>query len=321
VPHLRVTGRTTLTLLGSCSLPSLPTLQSIDELQNALVEQDYISDRSLTTAIYLALKLKRPLFLEGEAGVGKTEVAKVLTQWLDTTLIRLQCYEGLDVSTAVYEWNYTEQLLQIRLMEAAGHVQIESARHELFSPHFLLKRPLLQAIDYTGDRPPVLLIDELDRADEEFEAYLLEVLSDFQITVPELGTLRAPAPPVVIITSNRTREIHDALKRRCLYHWIDYPSFEKEYGIVLAKVPGAPAQLARQVVAFVQELRREELYKVPGVAETLDWIKALVALDQRALTETLVYDTLGALLKYREDIQLAQRAAVKPILQRLPTLV
>ncbi|MFM7173703.1 MAG: AAA family ATPase [Caldilinea sp.] len=299
----------------------MPTLQSIDELQNALVEQDYISDRSLTTAIYLALKLKRPLFLEGEAGVGKTEVAKVLTQWLDTTLIRLQCYEGLDVSTAVYEWNYTEQLLQIRLMEAAGHVQIESARHELFSPHFLLKRPLLQAIDYTGDRPPVLLIDELDRADEEFEAYLLEVLSDFQITVPELGTLRAPAPPVVIITSNRTREIHDALKRRCLYHWIDYPSFEKEYGIVLAKVPGAPAQLARQVVAFVQELRREELYKVPGVAETLDWIKALVALDQRALTETLVYDTLGALLKYREDIQLAQRAAVKPILQRLPTLV
>lgn len=321
MPHLRVTGRTTLTLLGSRSLPSLPTLQSIDELQNALVEQDYISDRSLTTAIYLALKLKRPLFLEGEAGVGKTEVAKVLTQWLDTTLIRLQCYEGLDVSTAVYEWNYTEQLLQIRLMEAAGHVQIESARHELFSPHFLLKRPLLQAIDYTGDRPPVLLIDELDRADEEFEAYLLEVLSDFQITVPELGTLRAPAPPVVIITSNRTREIHDALKRRCLYHWIDYPSFEKEYGIVLAKVPGAPAQLARQVVAFVQELRREELYKVPGVAETLDWIKALVALDQRALTETLVYDTLGALLKYREDIQLAQRAAVKPILQRLPTLV
>lgn len=302
-------------------MPSLPTLHSIDELQNALVEQNYISDRSLTTAIYLALKLKRPLFLEGEAGVGKTEVAKVLTQWLDTTLIRLQCYEGLDVSTAVYEWNYTEQLLQIRLMEAAGHVQIESARHELFSPHFLLKRPLLQAIDYTGDRPPVLLIDELDRADEEFEAYLLEVLSDFQITVPELGTLRAPAPPVVIITSNRTREIHDALKRRCLYHWIDYPSFEKEYGIVLAKVPGAPAQLARQVVAFVQELRREELYKVPGVAETLDWIKALVALDQRALTETLVYDTLGALLKYREDIQLAQRAAVKPILQRLPTLV
>ncbi len=302
-------------------MPSLPTLHSIDELQNALVEQDYISDRSLTTAIYLALKLKRPLFLEGEAGVGKTEVAKVLAQWLDTTLLRLQCYEGLDVSTAVYEWNYTEQLLQIRLMEAAGHVQIESARHELFSPHFLLKRPLLQAIDYTGDRPPVLLIDELDRADEEFEAYLLEVLSDFQITVPELGTLRAPAPPVVIITSNRTREIHDALKRRCLYHWIDYPSFEKEYGIVLAKVPGAPAQLARQVVAFVQELRREELYKVPGVAETLDWIKALVALDQRALTETLVYDTLGALLKYREDIQLAQRAAVKPILQRLPTLV
>lgn len=294
---------------------------TIDDLQALLIEHQYISERSLATAIYLALKLKRPLFLEGEAGVGKTEVAKVLAQMLDTRLIRLQCYEGLDVNTAVYEWNYTEQLLQIRLLEAAGHVNVESARRELFSSHFLLKRPLLQAIDYAGDAPPVLLIDEIDRADEEFEAYLLEVLSDFQITVPELGTLRAPAPPVVVITSNRTREIHDALKRRCLYHWIDYPSFEKEYGIILNKAPEAPARLAREVVAFVQELRREDLYKVPGVAETLDWIKALVALDQISLTEAMVYDTLGALLKYREDVQQTRLNAVKPILQRLPALV
>ena len=237
---------------------------------------------------------------------------------LDRPLIRLQCYEGLDVNSAVYEWNYTGQMLQIRLLEAAGQVNVESARHELFSPHFLLKRPLLQAIDSHDGQAPVLLIDELDRADEEFEAFLLEVLSDFQVTIPELGTIKAVTPPVVIITSNRTREIHDALKRRCLYHWIDYPDFAKEYGIVLAKVPNAPAQLARQVVAFIQELRREELYKLPGVAETLDWITALVALDQEALTEEIVNDTLGVLLKYRDDIEHAQRRAVKPIMQRLP---
>ena len=293
-------------------------IKSIDELQQRLAACDYVSERSLATAIFLALKLQRPLFLEGEAGVGKTEIAKVLATMLDRPLIRLQCYEGLDVNSAVYEWNYTGQMLQIRLLEAAGQVNVESARHELFSPHFLLKRPLLQAIDSHDGQAPVLLIDELDRADEEFEAFLLEVLSDFQVTIPELGTIKAVTPPVVIITSNRTREIHDALKRRCLYHWIDYPDFAKEYGIVLAKVPNAPAQLARQVVAFIQELRREELYKLPGVAETLDWITALVALDQEALTEEIVNDTLGVLLKYRDDIEHAQRRAVKPIMQRLP---
>jgi MoxR-like ATPase len=296
-------------------------MQSIDDVQQALAAQNYVCERSLATAIFLALKLQRPLFLEGEAGVGKTEIAKVLSSLLDRPLIRLQCYEGLDVNTAVYEWNYTQQMLQIRLLEAAGHVNVDQARHELFSPDFLLKRPLLRAIDYADGKPPVLLIDELDRADEEFEAFLLEVLSDFQVTIPELGTIKAPVPPVVIITSNRTREIHDALKRRCLYHWIDYPDFEKEYGIVLAKVPQAPATLARQVVAFVQELRREELYKLPGVAETLDWITALVALDQEALTEQVVNDTLGTLLKYRDDIQHTQGAAMRQILQRLPGLV
>lgn len=292
-------------------------LRSIDALQSALAAQHYVSDRSLATAIFLALKLQRPLFLEGEAGVGKTEIAKVLAEVLGRPLIRLQCYEGLDVNTAVYEWNYTQQLLQIRLLEATGERQLEAARRELFSPAFLLKRPLLQAIDYGAGPPPVLLIDELDRADEEFEAFLLEVLSDFQITIPELGTIRAPTPPVVILTSNRTREIHDALKRRCLYHWIDYPSFEKEYGIVLTKVPHAPERLAHQVVTFVQELRREELYKLPGVAETLDWTTALVALDQATLTEEVVNDTLGTLLKYRDDIQLIKRISLKTILERL----
>lgn len=305
-------------------MTTISEIHSIDQIQQVLADHHYISDRSLATAIFLALKLGRPLFLEGEAGVGKTEVAKVLAHMLNRPLIRLQCYEGLDLSTAVYEWNYTQQMLQIRLLEAArpegGRVHVDEARRQLFSPDFLLKRPLLQAIDQTNGVPPVLLIDELDRADEEFEAFLLEVLSDFQITVPELGTIKAKTPPVVIITSNRTREIHDALKRRCLYHWIDYPSFEKEYHIVLAKAPQAPEALARQVVAFVQELRREELYKLPGVAETLDWITALVALDQTALTEEVVYDTLGALLKYRDDIQQVQKGTVRPILERVQAL-
>jgi MoxR-like ATPase len=296
-------------------------LQSIDDVQRALADQNYVCERSLATSIFLALKLQRPLFLEGEAGVGKTEIAKVLASLLDRPLIRLQCYEGLDVNTAVYEWNYTQQMLQIRLLEAAGHVNVAQARHELFSPEFLLKRPLLRAIDYHDGKPPVLLIDELDRADEEFEAFLLEVLSDFQVTIPELGTIKAAVPPVVIITSNRTREIHDALKRRCLYHWIDYPQFEKEYSIVLSKVPQAPERLARQVVTFVQELRREELYKLPGVAETLDWITALVALDQEALTEQVVNDTLGTILKYKDDIEHMQGAATKQIMQRLSALV
>jgi MoxR-like ATPase len=301
-------------------MPIRHEISSIDEVQAALAEHNYISDRSLATTIFLALKLQRPLFLEGEAGVGKTEVAKVLAHLLDRPLIRLQCYEGLDISTAVYEWNYSQQLLEIRLLEAAGHVQLETTRRELFSPEFLLKRPLLQAIDQANGITPVLLIDELDRADEEFEAFLLEVLSDFQITVPELGTIKAATPPVVVVTSNRTREIHDALKRRCLYHWIDYPSFEKEYAIVLARVPQAPERLARQVVTFIQELRREDLYKLPGVAETLDWLTALVALDQETLTEEVVNDTLGTLLKYRDDIQAVQRAALKTIMERVSHL-
>jgi MoxR-like ATPase len=301
-------------------MPIRHEIASIDEVQAALAEHNYISDRSLATTIFLALKLQRPLFLEGEAGVGKTEVAKVLAHLLDRPLIRLQCYEGLDISTAVYEWNYSQQLLEIRLLEAAGHVQLETTRRELFSPEFLLKRPLLQAIDQANGITPVLLIDELDRADEEFEAFLLEVLSDFQITVPELGTIKAATPPVVVVTSNRTREIHDALKRRCLYHWIDYPSFEKEYAIVLARVPQAPERLARQVVTFIQELRREDLYKLPGVAETLDWLTALVALDQETLTEEVVNDTLGTLLKYRDDIQAVQRAALKTIMERVSHL-
>jgi MoxR-like ATPase len=235
---------------------------------------------------------------------------------LSRQLIRLQCYEGLDVNTAVYEWNYTRQMLQIRLMEAAGEIDEEAAIKEIFSPEFLLKRPLLQAIERTDGVEPVLLIDELDRADEEFEAFLLEVLSDFQVTVPEIGTIEAEQPPVVVITSNRTREIHDALKRRCLYHWIDYPSFEKEYQIVLTKVPEAPERLAREIVAFVQELRHEDLYKLPGVAETLDWTAALVALDQEDLTEDIVNDTLGVLLKYQDDVQQVKGPVTERILTR-----
>jgi MoxR-like ATPase len=296
------------------SLTQIAAIESIDQVQQALAGRDYISERSLATAIFLALRMGRPLFLEGEAGVGKTEIAKVLATILDRQLIRLQCYEGLDIHTAVYEWNYSRQMLQIRLLEAAGNVSLQNAQHELFSSEFLLKRPLLQAIDYGTQKPPVLLIDELDRADEEFEAFLLELLSDFQITIPELGTIKAPVPPVVIITSNRTREIHDALKRRCLYHWIDYPSFEKEYTIVHARAPHAPEFLARQVVAFVQRLRQEELYKYPGVAETLDWIAALVTLDQQELTEELVTDTLGTLLKYQDDIRYVHRASVRQLL-------
>jgi MoxR-like ATPase len=297
----------------------LPTeIHSIDQVIDALRAHAYIADRSLATAIFLALKLKRPLFLEGEAGVGKTEIAKVLAQWLDRPLIRLQCYEGLDVSSAVYEWNYTRQMLQIRWMEASGSVDSDAAVHNLFGEEFLLKRPLLQAIEGQDGRPALLLIDELDRADEEFEAFLLEVLSDFQITIPEIGPIRAQEPPVVIITSNRTREIHDALKRRCLYHWIDYPSLEKEVGIVLARAPHAPQALARQVVEFVQKLRQEDLYKLPGVAETLDWLAALVALHQHELTEPVVDETLGVLLKYRDDIQNVQGRTVRQILDGLP---
>jgi MoxR-like ATPase len=286
---------------------------SIDDLQQALHERLYVADRGLVTAIYLALKLKRPLFLEGEAGVGKTEVAKVLADLLDSELIRLQCYEGLDVHHAVYEWNYSRQMMHIRLLEAHGE---RAAEAELFGPQFLLRRPLLQAVEASGDRPPVLLIDEVDRSDEEFEAFLLEILSDFQITIPEIGTIKAERPPVVVITSNRTREVHDALKRRCLYFWIDYPSFEKEYEIVTARVPDASARLAGQVTAFVQELRQADLYKVPGVAETLDWMAALVALDQQALDPQVVEDTLGVILKYQDDIRRVQGEPVRGMVER-----
>jgi MoxR-like ATPase len=275
---------------------------SIADIQTSLASRQYVCDHSLATALFLALKLKRPLFLEGEAGVGKTEIAKVLAAVLDRDLIRLQCYEGLDIHTAVYEWDYARQILQVRLLEAAGHLQIETAQQTLFSPAFLLKRPLLQALESSPRGAPVLLIDELDRADEEFEAFLLEVLSDFQVTIPELGTMRAAEPPIVLITSNRTREIHDALKRRCFYHWIDYPDEEKELAVVHARLPHIPELLAQQVVTVVHALRREELYKLPGVAETLDWLSALGALEQVTLNEAAATATLGAVLKTREDI-------------------
>jgi MoxR-like ATPase len=294
-------------------------IDSIDELAGLLERQHYIADRGMATAIYLALKLKRPLLLEGEAGVGKTEVAKVLASGLETDLIRLQCYEGLDISHAVYEWNYARQLLDIRLMEASGAVDREKATGELFGEKFLIRRPLLQALS-SRPQPPVLLIDELDRADEEFEGYLLELLADFQITIPELGTIRAATPPVVVITSNRTRELHDALKRRCLYFWIDYPDFEKELRIVTTKVPNALPRLAEQVTAFVQELRATELYKAAGVSETLDWVAALVALDRKELDAATIDQTLGILLKNHEDILAVRGERVSELLNRARAL-
>ena len=290
------------------------SIASIDELQRALREQLYIADRGLATSIFLGLKLQRPLFLEGEAGVGKTEVAKALAKTLDTELIRLQCYEGLDVHHAVYEWNYTRQMMHIRVLEARGE-RVDEA--DLFGPDFLLRRPLLQAIEDSREKAPVLLVDEIDRSDEEFEAFLLEILSDYQITVPEIGTIIAAHSPVVVITSNRTREVHDALKRRCLYYWIDYPTFDKELQIVNAKVPQAPATLARQVTAFIQELRSIELYKVPGVAETLDWTAALVALDQTALAPKIVEETLGVILKYQDDVEMVMDHNVEAMLARI----
>ena len=290
-------------------------MQSVESIEQELARFNYIADRGLATTIYLGLKLNKPLFLEGEAGVGKTEIAKVLTSILDTELIRLQCYEGLDVNTAVYEWNYTRQMLQIRMLEATGAARGETPP-QIFGSEFLIKRPLLQAIENNLPKPPILLIDEIDRSDEEFEAYLLELLSDWQITIPEIGTIKAKHIPVTIITSNRTREVHDALKRRCLYYWIDYPSFEKEYRIVLTKVPAAPERLAQQVVKFVQELRRVELYKLPGVAETLDWSAALVALDQKDLSESTVNDTLGALLKYQDDVTKVQGNIARELIER-----
>jgi MoxR-like ATPase len=279
---------------------SLP--KSIDETLALLAAGDYVAERSLATAVFLALRMQRPLFLEGEAGVGKTEVAKVLAGALGRRLIRLQCYEGLDIASAVYEWNYPRQMIEIRLTEAGGAASRDKLEKDIFSERFLIRRPLLQALEGAQGSPPVLLIDELDRTDEPFEAYLLEVLSDFQVTIPEIGTIKAAEPPIVVITSNRTREIHDAIKRRCLYHWVDYPSSERELEIVKRKAPRAAEHLSSEVVAFVQKLRGTDLFKLPGVAESIDWVKALVALDRTSLDAETVNDTLGVLLKYQDDV-------------------
>ncbi len=276
--------------------------KSIDDTLELLARADYVAERSLATTVFLALKMGRPLFLEGEAGVGKTEIAKVLAASLGRSLVRLQCYEGLDVASAVYEWNYSRQMIEIRLAEAEGVKSREGIAQDIFTERFLIRRPLLKALEGDPGFAPVLLIDELDRTDEPFEAYLLEVLSDFQVTIPEIGTIRAKEPPVVVITSNRTREIHDAIKRRCFYHWVDYPDAARELEILKRKAPEASEKLSREVVAFVQRLRKMDLFKLPGVAETIDWSKALVALDKMALDPETVNDTLGTLLKYQDDI-------------------
>ncbi|WP_300297487.1 MoxR family ATPase, partial [Ferrovibrio sp.] len=290
---------------------------SIDDVEALLARGDYVADRSLATTLFLALKMGRPLFLEGEAGVGKTEIAKVLAATLNRRLVRLQCYEGLDLASAVYEWNYPRQMLEIRLAEATGEGDKGSLSHDLFSADFLIERPLLQALKPDPNGAPVLLIDELDRTDEPFEAYLLEVLSDFQITIPEVGTVKAPEPPIVIITSNRTREIHDALKRRCLYYWVDYPNAERELAILQRKVPGAPQRLSREIVAFVQHLRETELFKLPGVAETIDWTRALAFLDKVALDPETIDNTLGVLLKYQDDIAKMKGSEAAAILRQV----
>jgi MoxR-like ATPase len=287
---------------------------SIDETLKLLSSGNYVADRALATVVFLALRMGRPILLEGEAGVGKTEIAKVLAQTLGRTLIRLQCYEGLDVSSAVYEWNYAGQMMAIRLSEAEGVVDRGRLEEDVFSERYLVKRPLLQALAPDPSGPPILLIDELDRTDEAFEAFLLEVLGDFQVTVPELGTIKAAHPPIVIVTSNRTREIHDALKRRCLYHWVGYPDAERELAILRTKAPKAPQRLTREIVAFVQAIRAQDLFKVPGVAETLDWASALVELDAVALDPAIVSDTLGVLLKYQDDIQKMQGSRAKELL-------
>ena len=291
-------------------------INTVDDIRSSLDDHHYIANRGLATSIYLSLKMEKPIFLEGEPGVGKTEVGKVLSQILHTDLIRLQCYEGLDVHNAIYEWNYSRQILQIRMMEAEGQKDKEKISNEIFGPEFLIKRPLYQAIDHDGDNPPVLLIDELDRADEEFEAFLLEILSDFQISIPEIGTIKSEKPPVVVITSNRTREIHDALKRRCLYHWIEYPSAKQEFEIVKRKIPDANNVLGKQVVAFVQAVRQKDFYKLPGIAETLDWANALIKLGTTELSTKITSDTLGALLKYQDDIEKMDGEATQGLVQR-----
>ncbi|OKL45592.1 AAA family ATPase [Pseudovibrio exalbescens] len=292
--------------------------KSIEETQGLLDSAGYVADRSLATVLHLALRMGRPLFLEGEAGVGKTEIAKVLAASLDRPLVRLQCYEGLDISTAVYEWNYAAQMIEIRLAEAEGNVSREALANSVFSQRFLIRRPVLQALETSSAGAPIFLIDELDRSDEAFEAFLLEVLADNQVTIPELGTIKAGEPPITIITTNRTREIHDALKRRCLYHWLDYPTAERELEIVARKVPGAAEQLAQEVVAFVQHLRNnEDLFKQPGVAETLDWATALTELNEVALDPEMVTDTLGTLLKYQEDIDRIKGSRAHEIVESL----
>ena len=312
--------------------------KSIDETAALLARADYVAERSLATALFLALKMERPLFLEGEAGVGKTEIAKVLASTLERRLVRLQCYEGLDISSAVYEWNYPRQMIEIRLAEASGKMLEASGEsnkasgqaneasgqaarkkltQDIFSEQFLIKRPLLQALETSDGAAPVLLIDELDRTDEPFEAYLLEVLSDFQVSIPELGTIKADKPPIVIITSNRTREIHDAVKRRCLYHWVDYPDAARELDILRRKAPGAAERLSQEIVAFVQRLRKMDLFKLPGVAETIDWTRALVALDKLALDPDTVNDTLGALLKYQDDISRVRGSEAERLLSEV----
>ncbi|SIT76516.1 MoxR-like ATPase [Yoonia rosea] len=287
---------------------------NIDEVQAALAAENYVCGRALATVVFLSLKLGRPLFLEGEAGTGKTEIAKVIAQALGRRLIRLQCYEGLDASSAVYEWNFAEQMIAIRTAEASGGTDRDMLKSELFTEDYLIERPLLQAMRPQPGGAPVLLIDEIDRTDAPFEAFLLEALSDFQVTIPELGTVTAPEPPIVILTSNRTREVHDALKRRCLYHWVDYPDFDREIEILHARAPEASESLSREIVAFVQRLREEDLFKKPGVAETIDWAKCLLALDVIDLSPATIADTLGAILKYQDDIQRLQGSEAKRIL-------
>ena len=275
----------------------------VDDIQHHLDKHQYIADRALSTSLFLALKLKKPIFLEGEPGVGKTEIGKVLSKIMNTDLIRLQCYEGLDVHNSIYEWNYSRQILHIRMLELEGQIDRKTVTDEIFGSKFLIKRPLYQAIDYLGELPPVLLIDELDRADEEFEAFLLEILSEYQISIPEIGTIKSDKPPIVVITSNRTREVHDALKRRCLYHWIGYPTAKQEFEIVKRRIPDVSKVLGKQIVAFVQIIRQKDLYKIPGIAETLDWAKALIKLGTTELSKEITTDTLGTLLKYQDDIE------------------